>query len=143
MDAARFIDHIGSGRRLDDLIAFHLALAAAFTQQSMKVAIGNQRAVQRRDRAALYADRRAAGDGDQDVLDTRVGMVLRGGNRFADRLFGFDDTGDGGGFNAIGLAQRGAHHAEISRLRPSNQTDRLRRADIQNGHEAGAECRCF
>jgi hypothetical protein len=137
--AARFIHHIRRRRQLDDFITLHLALAAPFAEQGMQMRIRNQRTIERCGGARVDADRRAAGDRDEHVLNAGIGEVFRCRHGFADRFLCFDDACYRSRFDAAGFAQSCPQHPQIAGLGAADQADRLGRADIQDRDQAGAE----
>ena len=135
---ARLVHHIGGGRGLDDLMAFQLGAGAAIGQQRAQVIVGDQGAVQRHHGAAGDADRLAAIDADQHILDAGIGHVLGRGNAIADGFLGLFQAGDGAGLEAGGFAQGAAQHLQRAGFGLADDADDLGGADIQRRHKAGA-----
>ena len=138
LHAARFIDHIGGGRGLDDLMPVQLAAGAAIIQQGTQMSVADQGAIQRHHGAAGHRYRLAAIDADQDILQPGIGHVLGRGHAIADGVFGLVQAGDGAGFQAAGLAQAGAQHFQRAGFGLADDTDDLGGADIQRRYQSGA-----
>jgi len=124
-------------------MTLELAARAAIGEQCAQMGVRHQSSVERHGCSGGDADRLAAIDRDQDVLDSNIGMIFGCRYRVANGFLREVHADHRAGANALALAQRRADDAKTTRLGAADQAHRLRRTDIQHRHEARAIGRRF